>query len=144
MHFILFKSCGNHFKVGLWSTRTKENLNAAINACWPGLNQDFFIDVISQDRCRKNYFSLADVPGTASGRDSSKPLFLKCLVDFWQYFSEFNGSNTLLVDDTRYKSMRNPWHCCICPPSFDPEDDDQDPNYLDCHFTPLAGKMECL
>ena len=100
------------------------------------MNLSFFIDVISQDRCRQASFSLADLPGSTSGRDNTKPLFLKCLQDFWLYFLEFTESNTLLVDDTRYKSMLNKWECCICPPSFDPEDDDQDPNYLTITLLP--------
>lgn len=120
----------------LWSSCTRKNLNAAIEACWPELNRAFFLDILSQETCRKADFCLADMPRSSAGRDTSKPIFLKCLMDFWLHHSKFNAKNTMLVDDTRYKSMLNPWECCTCPPSFDPEEDDQDPHFLTTTLLP--------
>ena len=48
----------------------------------------------------------------------------------------------MLVDDTRYKSMLNPWHTCICPPSFDPKDEEDDPIYLTNTLMPLLAQWE--
>ena len=73
---------------------------------------------------------LVDVLGVPKLADSRKPIFLKCLEVLWRAHPTLNANNTLLIHDTRYKSICNPWHCCICPGTFDPEDNDQDPYFL--------------
>ena len=85
-------------------------------------------------------FTLSDVNGVPSGSENRKPIFLKCLEDVWCYEPEFTEENTLLVDDTRYKTMLNPWHCCICPTTFDLEDAGQDPYFLTGNLLPWLLK----
>lgn len=59
-----------------------------------------------------------------------KPIFLKNLSVVWDKLPEYNAQNTMLVDDSRYKCLRNPEHTYVCPEGFDPEDVNQDPKYL--------------
>lgn len=124
-------ACRQFFHIVLWSSCTLKNLNAGLMSCFPTV-RELFRAVLAQDRCRTAGFTLSDVNGVLVDRESGrKPIFLKCLEDIWcNELVEFTEENTLLVDDTRYKSMLNPYHCCICPPSFDPEDAEQAPMFL--------------
>lgn len=129
LHFL--HTCQQMFDLVLWSSVTRKNMLASITTCWPGLERVFFYRIMSQEGCQQASFTMADVSKVAVSKDSGKPIFLKCLSDFWAVTKgQYHANNTLLVDDSRYKSMQNPWHYCICPTSFDPEDPDQDPNYM--------------
>lgn len=134
------QGCGQLFHTILWSSCTSRNLNAARMTCFPALNTETFKDFITQDRCREASCTLSDVNGVPSGSENRKPIFLKFLEDEWHYEPEFTEENTLLVDDTRYKTMPNPWNGCICPTTFDPEDADQDPYFLTLNLLPWLLK----
>ena len=134
--------CGKVFSLFLWSSCTKQNLDDAMQVCFPTLNHNIFIDMIGQDRCTQPSFKLCDVDGVPAGRDNSKPIFCKRLSNLWETYPNFNSDNTLLVDDTRYKSMLNPWHTCISPPSFEPEDKEADPFFLTNILMPWLMQWE--
>ena len=57
-------------------------------------------------------------------------MFLKNLSAVWAKHLEYNSSNTILIDDARYKSLKNPCENYICPPTFEPEDESQNATYL--------------
>lgn len=117
--------------VMIWSTCTDFNIQRIIETCWPDLWKDrsyYFKALFSQQQCEKwSYFE--EIPHTPIDlRD--KPVFFKPLYQVWRQFPKYDEDRTLLVDDTRYKNMRNNWDNCICPPTFDPLNEEQDPYYL--------------
>ena len=117
--------------VMIWSTCNDKNIQQIIQTCWPDLWKDryyYFRALFSQQQCEKwSYFE--EIPQTPIDlRD--KPVFFKPLYHVWRRFREYDEAWTLLVDDTRYKNMRNNWDNCICPPTFDPMNEEQDPDYL--------------
>ena len=60
-----------------------------------------------------------------------KPIFLKLLRRVWRKHPQFNVATTLLVDDTRYKSLKNDYESCCCIRSYEPTYyDPQQPKYL--------------
>lgn len=117
--------------VMIWSTCTAANIEVILRTCWPDLWKHrtyYFRDLFSDWQCEKwSYFEeIAEAPRNLAG----KPLYFKPLCHVWKKFPEYDSSRTLLVDDSRYKNMRNDWDNCICPPTFDPLDENQDPDYL--------------
>ncbi|MCO5550354.1 hypothetical protein L7F22_003838 [Adiantum nelumboides] len=115
----------------IWSSCTAANIELILRTCWPDIWEHrtyYFRYLFSDWQCEKwSYFEeIAKAPrGFAS-----KPVFFKSLHHVWNKFPEYDSSRTLLVDDSRYKNMRNVWDNCICPLTFDPLDEDQDPDYL--------------
>ena len=123
-------------QIVLWSSMNLENLEVALTTCFPTLDRRVFLDILGQEWCRVADFKLNEVPGIPQTRDNRKEVFLKCLADLWNSYKQFNSDTTLLVDDTRYKSLLNPPGTWLCPPSFDPADTSQAPNYLHCTLFP--------
>ncbi|MCO5612845.1 hypothetical protein L7F22_067116 [Adiantum nelumboides] len=115
----------------IWSSCTAGNIELILCTCWPDIweHRTYYFTYLFLDwKCEKwSYFEeIAKAP-----RDlASKPVFFKPLHHVWNKFPEYDSSRILLVDDSRYKNMRNVWDNCICPPTFDPLDEDQDPDYL--------------
>lgn len=61
----------------------------------------------------------------------NKPVFLKNLRTVWARHPSFDASNTILVDDCRYKSLKNNYENCLAIRSYDPLVVDKDyPFYL--------------
>ncbi|KAL6973466.1 hypothetical protein U1Q18_027651 [Sarracenia purpurea var. burkii] len=77
---------------------------------------DWFLQ--DQSHCTDTGFN------TVENRD--KPMLLKELKKLWEKHEpdlpwekgEFNASNTLLLDDSPYKALRNPMHTAIFPHSY--------------------------
>lgn len=60
-----------------------------------------------------------------------KPVFLKKLQTVWEKHLEFNGaSNTLLLENTRYKSLKNDYDNCLAIRAFEPEVEPDGSSYL--------------
>ncbi|MCO5584017.1 hypothetical protein L7F22_037936 [Adiantum nelumboides] len=78
--------------------------------------------------CKIKKLIILDLNGLFVKQDVN--LFFKPLHHVWNKFLEYDSSRTLLVDDSRYKNMRNVWDNCISPPTFDTLDEDQHPDYL--------------
>ncbi|WCJ24699.1 hypothetical protein M5689_006637 [Euphorbia peplus] len=49
----------------------------------------------------------------------NKPLMFKDLERFWRVYKYYNASNTILIDDSTYKSNMNPEYTSVIPKSFD-------------------------
>ncbi|MCO5571966.1 hypothetical protein L7F22_025717 [Adiantum nelumboides] len=115
----------------IWSTCTAANIELILRTCWPDIWEHrtyYFRDLFSNWQCEKwSYFE--EIAG-ASRDLAGKPLFFEPLYHDWNTFPNYDSSWTLLVDDSRYKNMRNVWDNYICPPTFDPLSEDQDPDYL--------------
>eukprot|EP01018_Ginkgo_biloba_P035927 Gb_27773 [translate_table: standard] len=117
--------CFENFTVGIWSSAQKHNV-------------DNLVDFIFGDLKRKLVFSWHQIDCTDTGmrtpENTRKPLFLKELSKLWTKVKpglpweegEYGPSNTLLIDDTPYKALRNPPHTAIFPYPYkvgnDPDD----------------------
>lgn len=79
-----------------------------------------------------------------SAEYGDKPIFLKLLRTVWKKYPQFNAQNTILVDDTRYKSLKNDYESCVCIRSYEPKYyDPAKPKYLmDVIFPWLCGWIE--
>ncbi|GMH21905.1 hypothetical protein Nepgr_023748 [Nepenthes gracilis] len=106
--------CFERFCVGIWSSRTKRNV-------------DGVVDFLMGEGKRKllfcwNQFHCTDT-GYFTVENKNKPLVLKELKNLWNKQEpdlpwekgEYNESNTLLIDDSPYKALRNPPHTAIFP-----------------------------
>ena len=87
-------------------------------------------DIISQEDCETWRWSMAEVLHVPQ-HVLDKPVFLKNLRTVWARHPLFDASNTILVDDCRYKSLKNNYENCLAIRSYDPPVVDKDyPFYL--------------
>lgn len=106
--------CFENFVVGIWSSAQQHNV-------------DRLVDFIFGDLKKKLLFSWHQIDCTDTGlktpENSRKPLFLKELSKLWNKVKpdlpweegEYGPCNTLLIDDSPYKALRNPPHTAIFP-----------------------------
>ena len=59
-----------------------------------------------------------------------KPVFQKKLQTVWEKHPEFNASNTLLLEDTHYKSLKNDYDNFLAIRAFEPEVEPDGSSYL--------------
>ncbi|KAI9088393.1 hypothetical protein K1719_029842 [Acacia pycnantha] len=109
--------CFDKFHVGIWSSRKRQNVDAAIKLL-VGVSESKLLFAWDQRHCTKTKFQTIE--------DKHKPLMLKELSMLWEKSrpglpwekGEFNETNTLLLDDSPYKAIRNPMHTAIFPYSY--------------------------
>ncbi|KAJ6293855.1 hypothetical protein OIU76_022009 [Salix suchowensis] len=109
--------CFQKFDVGVWSSRTKRNLNPLIDFLF-GDSRHKLLFCWDQSHCTDTGFTTVE--------NTSKPMFLKELKKLWEYLEsiphlnkgEYDESNTLLLDDSPYKALCNPVHTAIFPQSY--------------------------
>lgn len=104
--------CIENFTVFIWSCATSTNTARLLRAAFPEIATKLAGRILSQQHCEKHEGD-ANVPGT------EKPIFYKCLSQFWKHNSKFNASNTLIVDDSAYKCFKNLRHCCLIIPKLE-------------------------
>ncbi|XP_044399176.1 uncharacterized protein [Triticum aestivum] len=109
--------CIKNFELGVWSSRKRKNV-------------DSVVDILMRDFKPHLLFSWARDKCTVTGRNTlenvHKPIVLKELKKLWNKEEpglpwkegDFSPSNTLLVDDSPYKALRNPPHTAIFPQPF--------------------------
>ncbi|CAM0905184.1 unnamed protein product [Alopecurus aequalis] len=109
--------CFQNFELGIWSSRMKVNVDAVV-------------DILMKDLRRHLVFcwdvSKCTTTNCATLENNRKPLVLKELKKLWNKEDrnlpweqgEFSPSNTLLVDDSPYKALRNPPYTAIFPQSY--------------------------
>ncbi|CAJ2648593.1 unnamed protein product [Trifolium pratense] len=108
--------CFDKFHVGVWSSRAKCNVDEVIK-CLMGKSASRLLFCWNQSHCTTTKFS------TVENKD--KPLVLKELRKLWDKLEpglpwekgEFHESNTLLLDDSPYKALVNPY-TAIFPYSY--------------------------
>ena len=110
------------FEVGVWSSANFRNTTSLVDYVW-GEHKNKIAFVWGQERC-------TDV-GIAPSSTSTRPMFLKELKQVWKLkrntgLSQFNETNTLLIDDSPYKAIRNPAHTAIHPCGFTTDDRETD------------------
>ncbi|CAN6281331.1 unnamed protein product [Urochloa humidicola] len=109
--------CALNFELGVWSSRKKENVASVV-------------DIIMRDFKPRLLFcwdmSKCTFTGHKTLENRYKPLVLKELKKLWNKEEpdlpwdegDYSASNTLLVDDSPYKALRNPKHTAIFPRSY--------------------------
>ena len=102
-----------NFAVGVWSSATAENTAELVDRIWPAALRRELKFVMSQEECGQ----VGKMPAKSGG---TKPIFIKELERVWHRFKdgEFHATNTLLIDDSEYKVVRNPAHTAIHPTPF--------------------------
>lgn len=110
------------FEVGVWSSANSRNTKNLVNYVW-GAHASKVAFVWGQERC-------SDIGKDPSG-EGNRPLFLKELKHVWSMkkntgLSRFNETNTLLIDDSPYKAIRNPENTAIHPRGYTVKERDTD------------------
>lgn len=77
-------------------------------------------DIFSQEDCETWLESMTDVPHVEKDTPD-KPIFLKKLRTVWAKHPQFDANNTILVDDCRYKSLKNNYENCLAIRSYEPK-----------------------
>ncbi|XP_058180739.1 uncharacterized protein LOC131299159 isoform X2 [Rhododendron vialii] len=99
--------CFDRFHVGVWSSRTRKNVNTVLDFLM-GKSKSNLLFCWDQSHCTKTGYNTVE--------NRAKPLLLKELKNIWEKHEpdlpwasgEYNESNTLLLDDSPYKALRNP------------------------------------
>ncbi|XP_038724032.1 uncharacterized protein LOC120015610 isoform X2 [Tripterygium wilfordii] len=104
------KFCFATFEIGVWSSRKWHNLSSVIDALFDKKSKGKLLFIFDQTHCTDN--------GLKTLKNEDKPLFLKEIKVVWNAFEEYNATNTLLVDDSPYKALKNPAHTSIFPKSY--------------------------
>ncbi|KAG2629868.1 hypothetical protein PVAP13_3KG507706, partial [Panicum virgatum] len=122
--------CAQNFEVAIWSSRNKKNVESVV-------------DMVMKDFKPRLLFcwdmSKCTETGHKTLENSDKPLVPKELRKLWRKEDpglpweegDYSPSNTLLVDDSPYKALRNPPHTGIFPHPCsyqDPKDDSLGPS----------------
>jgi len=102
-----------HFAIGVWSSATAANTAELVERIWPAALRKDLQFVMSQEECGE----VGTMPAASGG---TKPMFIKELELVWKRFpkKEYHATNTLLIDDSEYKVVRNPAHTAIHPTPF--------------------------
>lgn len=80
--------------------------------------------------------NMAEIPGIELSC-SGKEVFLKKLRTVWAKHPQFDASNTILVDDCRYKSLKNNYENCLAIRSYEPKVDvPHSPGYMMTRILP--------
>lgn len=106
--------CHERFEVAVWSSAMEVNTNIMVNNVWRE-QRDKLAFILSQEHC-----ATAGTMRTSDGR-GIKPKFLKELSVVWEKFGVqrgYDATNTLLIDDSHYKVLRNPPNTAIHPAPF--------------------------
>lgn len=129
------KFCFENFVVGIWSSARKHNVN-------------LFVDFIFKDLKPALAFSWhqqhCTITKVMHPDNEHKPIFLKELSKLWANLDpkKFGPSNSLLVDDSPYKALKNPPNTAIFPRSYTA--DEVDDNFLGVLQKYLEGLRDSL
>ncbi|MCO5566454.1 hypothetical protein L7F22_020131 [Adiantum nelumboides] len=91
--------------------------------------QDFLEALAAREDCEIWRDSFKCVP-YVDAKFWQKPVFLKKLRRVWEKHIQFNASNTILLEDTRYKSLKNDYDNRLSICSFDLEVELEGSSYL--------------
>ncbi|CAN1197204.1 Uncharacterized FCP1 homology domain-containing protein C1271.03c [Linum perenne] len=115
------KFCFERFEVAVWSSRTKKNIDILVDYLFGDMKNSLLF-CWDLSNCTTTQFKTLE--------NRHKPLVFKELKKVWEKHDPqlpwergyFNESNTLLVDDSPYKSLLNPVHSAIYPNSYSFQD----------------------
>ncbi|KAF7148601.1 hypothetical protein RHSIM_Rhsim03G0082500 [Rhododendron simsii] len=107
--------CFERFEVGIWSSARERSIDTILSSIKTGL-KDKLLFVWDQEKCTDSGFK--------SLERKRKPIFLKELRKLWEdptlpwCCGPYSSSNTLLIDDARYKALLNPPNTAIFLQSY--------------------------
>ncbi|KAI7732294.1 hypothetical protein M8C21_028007, partial [Ambrosia artemisiifolia] len=110
------KFCFEKFNVGVWTSRTRRNIEPLL--MFLGIDTKQLLFCWNQFHCTRTGFNTIE--------NSGKPLVLKELKKLWDkqdpylpwYRGDYNETNTVFLDDSPYKALRNPPNTAIFPHSY--------------------------
>ncbi|KAL5751472.1 hypothetical protein ACOSP7_026075 [Xanthoceras sorbifolium] len=113
--------CFERFNVGVWSSRIRRNVEAVVTFL---MGDSRFNLLFTWDASHCSNTGLNTI------ENKNKPLVMKELKKLWDKLEpglpwekgEYNETNTLLLDDSPYKALRNPAHTAIFPYSYEHKD----------------------
>ncbi|KAK9073258.1 hypothetical protein SSX86_007582 [Deinandra increscens subsp. villosa] len=111
------KFCFERFSVGVWTSRTRRNIERVLQFLSIDIEHQLLF-CWDQSHCTDTGFNTVD--------NSDKPLVLKELKKLWEkqdpnlpwHKGVYNESNTIFLDDSPYKALRNPPYTAIFPYSY--------------------------
>lgn len=111
--------CCRHFVIAVWSSARLQNFKPLLPPIFGDNWEDSVAVVWGQDRC-SDLSKLARPVMHPQNRH--KPIFLKETSKLWKHFgrSRFGPHNTLLVDDSVYKTALNPEYTALHPAEWVP------------------------
>ncbi|XP_074316463.1 uncharacterized protein LOC141652764 [Silene latifolia] len=106
--------CFEKFDVGIWSSRTEKNVTRVLD-CLMKNTKDKLLFCWHQSHCTQTGYKTVE--------NNEKPLVLKELKKLWEKQEKdlpwkkgfYNEANTILLDDSPYKALRNPPYTAIFP-----------------------------
>ncbi|KAI3820150.1 hypothetical protein L1987_14008 [Smallanthus sonchifolius] len=124
------KFCFERFSVGVWTSRTRRNIKRVLDFVMRD-TQHQLLFCWDQSHCTETGFNTIE--------NSGKPLVLKELKKLWEKQDPnlpwdrgvYDESNTLFLDDSPYKALRNPPYTAIFPYTYSyrtAQDNDLGPN----------------
>lgn len=115
--------CFQHFDVFIWTCANKVNANRILR-CFMPFHVHKFKGVLTQESCTME---------TKFERITRKPVFYKTLTTFWEAYPQYSPANTIMVDDSEYKTLWNPQGtACIVKKM-----EDQDPGEMQAYLTTI-------
>lgn len=129
------KFCFENFVVGIWSSAREHNVNLFVDFIFKDLKPALAFSW-HQQHCTTTKVKHPD--------NEHKPIFLKELSKLWANLDpeQFGPSNSLLVDDSPYKALKNPPNTAIFPRSYTA--DEADDNFLGVLQKYLEGLRDSL
>ena len=89
--------CLDRFKVFIWTCANKVNAHRILR-CFMPEHIAWYGGVLTQEHCTlENKFQ----------RTTRKPVFYKKLSTFWDLYPQYTPDNTIMVDDSEYKTLWN-------------------------------------
>ncbi|KAL9239473.1 hypothetical protein vseg_013791 [Gypsophila vaccaria] len=117
--------CIEKFDVGIWSSRTKKNLTSVVDFLMKKNIKNKLLFCWHQSHCTNTGYKTIE--------NKNKPLVLKELKKLWENKDDelpwqrgfYDESNTILLDDSPYKALRNPPYTAVyaLPYSFQHAED---------------------
>ncbi|KAG8388771.1 hypothetical protein BUALT_Bualt02G0159900 [Buddleja alternifolia] len=111
------KFCFERFNVGIWSSKTKRNMEPIIDFLL-GDGKRNLLFTWDQSHCTYTGFNTVEKRHKPLLLKKLKKLWDKCEPDLPWERGEYNESNTLLIDDSPYKALCNPRYTAIFPYTY--------------------------
>ncbi len=101
----------DNYTVAVWSSAMAKNVNLLVNHVFKSRRTELLFE-FDQSFC--------ELETPHPDPTERKPLFKKNLTTVWSAFSTFNERNTLLIDDSKYKTRDNPKGTVLLVDSWHP------------------------
>jgi len=125
--------CFDNFEVVIWSTVKSENILPLINILL-GDDSSLLAGLYCNDHCTRT--------GIFPFKKKNKEMLLKDLSIVWKDFNgKYGEHNTLLIDDSTYKTYLNPKNTAIFPPEYNGDDSI---DTLMLSVNPVGPLVKCL